>query len=187
MCCCFDTSNTMNISDFIDLLGIVVNSGLAIWVVSTLQNNLTNKRYLKDHLIKEICEIRGDYKKFLTELYNGRIKPKAVVPWFKLMNIKTRDIMEILSQKFEIDSDFLKPYQSDLRTTVTELNEFIANYSLDTPLTLEENSKRNDILISKMYSSLSSFLGCKVGSFKRDLWCKKNFPRGFTKNDFPFF
>ena len=142
MCCCFDTSNTMNISDFIDLLGIVVNSGLAIWVVSTLQNNLTNKRYLKDHLIKEICEIRGDYKKFLTELYNGRIKPKAVVPWFKLMNIKTRDIMEILSQKFEIDSDFLKPYQSDLRTTVTELNEFIANYSLDTPLTLEENSKR---------------------------------------------
>lgn len=38
-------------------------------------------------------------------------------------------------------------------------------------------------MISKMFSVASSFRGYKVGSFRWDLWCRKNFPQGFTLNE----
>ena len=97
--CCF-SSISLEASDKIAIIGVIIKSFLAIWIIKTLQNNLANKRYLKDHLIQEIKDLRSEYKKFLNELYQGKLRPKQILPWFKLMNIKTQDVMEIVNQKY---------------------------------------------------------------------------------------
>ncbi|MDR2684961.1 MAG: hypothetical protein LBB53_06235 [Prevotellaceae bacterium] len=46
--CCIN----FDISDYISIVGIVVNSILAVWIVRTIQNKLTNKRVLKPVTVK---------------------------------------------------------------------------------------------------------------------------------------
>jgi len=128
--------------DYINILAIVINSILAIWIVRNLQKNLTNKRFLKDHLIQEIKDLRIEYKNFLNDLNSGYIKPKKVAPWFKLMNIKVQDTMEIVSDKYKIEKSYLSNYQIELRDLVTELDEFNSNYKENKQLKLESQSLR---------------------------------------------
>jgi len=138
MCCL--SSISLNASDIIAIIGVIVNSFLAIWIVITLQNNLANKRYLKDHLIQEVKDLRGEYKKFLNELYQGKLRPKQILPWFKLMNIKTQDVMEIVNQKYGLDKDILRNYQIELRNIVTEQEEFNENFKENNCFPLKESS-----------------------------------------------
>ena len=138
MCC--PSSISLEASDIIAIIGVIVNSILAIWIVKTLQNNLTNKRYLKDHLIQEVKDLRSEYKKFLNELYQGKLRPKQILPWFKLMNIKTQDVMEIVNQKYGLDKDILKNYQVELRNMVTEQEEFNDNFKENKCFPLKESS-----------------------------------------------
>ncbi|TYA78538.1 hypothetical protein [Seonamhaeicola marinus] len=150
--CCPD-SNFIELSDIIAIVGVIVNSLLAIWIVKTLQNNLTNKRYLKDHVIEEIKDLRNEYKKFLNELYQGRLKPKQILPWFKLMNIKTQDVMEIINQKYGLDKESLKSYQIELRNMVTEQEEFSENFKQNKCFTLKESSLRDLLLFQQNNNS----------------------------------
>ena len=110
-CCCVNFFSSLEAADWIALLGVAVNAGLAYWIVRTIQNKLTNKRVLKDHFINEIKEIRNDYKTCLNNLYSNNTHPHRVIPWFKLMNIKVDDLMTIVYTKYKIDKSKLKPYQ----------------------------------------------------------------------------
>lgn len=130
----------MSVSDYISLLAIVVNSVLAIWIVKVLQNGQTNKRYLKSHLIQEIKEIKIEYKKFLNQLNTRGLKPQSIPPWLKLMNIKIQDLMELVKEKYDIEHDHLKEYQINLRSTVTELEEFIGSYKQNNNFKLDSDS-----------------------------------------------
>ena len=130
----------LSISDIINITSTVVNSILAIWIVRTLQNNLANKRYLKDYIITEIKDLRLEYKNFLNELHSGKLKPKKIVPWFKLMSIRLQDTMEIVSGKYEIDKGILKNYQLKLKKIVTEFEEFNSNYKENKCFELTEKS-----------------------------------------------
>lgn len=138
----FDSVETFNYGNLIDIIGIIVNFFLAIWIVRILQNNLTNKRYLKDHLIQEIKDLRSEYKKFLNDLNAGNLKPRKILPWFKLMNIKVQDTMEVVSEKYNLDQDLLKSYQVELRELVTEFEEFNLNYKDNKVISLQESSLR---------------------------------------------
>lgn len=142
---CYHSLNYLETGDIISIIGVLVNSFLAIWIVKTLQNNLANKRYLKDHLIQEIKDLRNEYKKFLSELYLGKLKPKQILPWFKLMNIKIQDIMELINQKYDLDKDTLRNYQVELRNIVTEQDEFNENFK-DNLCFVPKESSLNDLL-----------------------------------------
>lgn len=119
----------MGVSDWIALIGVIVNSILAYWIVRTIQNKLTNKRVLKDHFINEIKEIRNDYKTCLNNLYLNTTHPHRVIPWFKLMNIKVTDLMTLINTKYKIDKDKLKPYQIELQELITNNEDFMNQYS----------------------------------------------------------
>jgi hypothetical protein len=149
---CTET-NILSSGDIITIFGIVVNLFLARWLIKTLQNNLTNKRYLKDHLICEIKELRLEYRKFLNDLYYGKLKPKNITPWFKLMNIKTQDIMDILERKYEIDIGTLKTYQIELRNLVTEQKEFNENYRENKNIILEDLSLKELLVFQQKNNS----------------------------------
>jgi hypothetical protein len=138
------TCCTITISNWIDVGGIVINAFLAFWIVRTIQNKLTNKRVLKDHFICEVKEIRLEYKNFLSDLYANKTIPSDIIPWFKLMNIKVSNLMELLNQIYGINKEKLYPYQNDLRELITENEDFIRCFNAD-KLELSDVSRKQFI------------------------------------------
>lgn len=152
-CCCLKFFSSFDTSNWIDLIGIIVNATLAYWIVRTIQNKLTNKRILKDHFISEIKEIRAEYKGFLNNLYSNNTQPQRVIPWFKLMNIRVADLMALIKEKYKIDEKKLKPYQNDLRELITNNNDFIEQFKNDTVI-FSEASRNELIKFQQMHNKL---------------------------------
>lgn len=136
-----DLCQSLESSDWINIIAIIINSFLALWIISKLQNSLTNKRVLKDHFINEIREIRNEYKQYLKDLYSDSISTKTIIPWFKLMNIKVNDTMMYLNSKYQIESNLLNPYQIELRELITENQEYITQFQENNTLTLSTEFK----------------------------------------------
>jgi len=130
----------LQVSDWIDIISLAINSALAVWIVITIQNNLNNRRVLKDHFINEVKNCRGEYKDFLSRLSSHHVKPKSIAPWFKLMNIKVTDLMSLLHQKYKVDKNCLEAYQVELRMLVTEFDEFVSSYKTNSEIKLKEES-----------------------------------------------
>lgn len=151
-----------SISDWISIIGIIINSSLSIWLVITIQNRLTNKRVLKDHFITEIKDIRSEYKIFLNNLYSNNIRVKSVIPWFKLMNIKVIDIMRTINEIYKIDENILNPYQNELRELITENEDFISSFSLEQNIIFSDSSRTKIIEFQQKNNSLFNKLIIKI-------------------------
>ncbi|ATA83766.1 hypothetical protein [Capnocytophaga sputigena] len=149
-----DFLERVSISDWISIIGIIINSSLSIWLVITIQNRLTNKRVLKDHFITEIKDIRSEYKIFLNNLYSNNTRVKSVIPWFKLMNIKVIDIMRTINEIYKIDENILNPYQNELRELITENEDFISSFNLEQNIIFSDNSKTKIIEFQQKNNSL---------------------------------
>lgn len=118
-----------SVSDCIALIGIIVNSALAIWIVTSVQNTLSNKRILKDHFIEEVKYIRDGYRIYLSNSIQGKLDPSNAQAWFKLMNMKIDDLMQHLNSSYAIDLNFLKSFQVDLRSVILESPDFMNQYT----------------------------------------------------------
>lgn len=128
-------------SDWIAIFSVLINSGLAYWIVKTIQNRLTNKRTLKDHLISEVIELRSNYRDFFNNLYTNKTYPKTVTPYLKLMNIKIVDLMDIIKKEYKIKNDLLIPYQVELGELITNNHDFISQFNENrTPMKFSANS-----------------------------------------------
>lgn len=127
-------------SDVINLIGLIVHSVLAVYIVIILQKNLANKRHLKDFLISEIKGLRLEYKKFLNELCSGNLRTRKIIPWLKLLNIKSYNTLKIINKKYKVKKNYLNSYQVELRDLVTELDEFNSSYNENKKLDLKEES-----------------------------------------------
>lgn len=154
ICCCLNPFPSLEPSDWIDLIGIVVNFFLAVWIVITIQNKLTNKRVLKDHFISEIKEIRNEYRNCLSNLYSDQTHPKRVIPWFKLMNIKVDDLMSLISKKYKVKTNYLYPYQNELRELITENEDFISQFNSDKAILFTDISKNKFIKFQQNHNQL---------------------------------
>ena len=144
----------MEISDWIDLAAVVVNALLAYWIVSSMQNKLTNKRILKDYFIQELKEIRNEYRSCLNNLYANQTLAIKVIPWFKLMNIKVDDLMTLINTKYAIDKKLLDPYQNKLRELITENQDFINQFKSTKPVEFSAESKNKIIIFQQEYNHL---------------------------------
>lgn len=131
----------IGLSDWISIVSIIINSLLAVWIVTNIQKNQINKRVLKDFIIKEFIDIRSQYKDKIENLYNSKIHPKPLLPWFKLMNIKVINLMNIANTKYKIDKDLLHPFQIDLRDMITENESFIKAYSGNSEIKLTDSER----------------------------------------------
>ncbi|TND09852.1 MAG: hypothetical protein FD123_780 [Bacteroidetes bacterium] len=164
--CCMNWFWRLEPSDWIEIFGILINAGLAIWIVITIQNRLTNKRVLKDYFISEVKDLRNEYKICLSNLYTGKTYPKSVTPWFKLMNIKVNDLMKILQEQYKIDKDILKPYQNDLRELITEDENFIKQFKNDKPIEFNDSSKNSFMKFQQQNNSLFNKLIISINEAK---------------------
>jgi len=146
--------NSIEPAEWVSLIGIIVNSLLAYWIVKTIQNRLTNKRVLKDHFINEIKDKRNEFKSYLNKLYSNQITGKKAIPWFKLMYIKVDDIMSLIDLKYKINKQLLNPYQIELRELITENSDFINQFQSDTPIQFSEESKSKFIIFQQKHNHL---------------------------------
>lgn len=160
-CCSVSLFSSWTPSDWIDLIGVVVNVVFGFWIVMTIQNKVTNRRILKDHFISEIKEIRTEYKNCLSNLYSNNTRPHLVLPWFKLMNIKIDDMMEILHKKYKVDKSILKPYQIDLRELITNNTDFINQFSSE-KVTFSDSSRGQFIVFQQANNHLFNDLIIKI-------------------------
>lgn len=144
---------SITIPDWINIGGILINAFLAWWIVRTIQNKLTNKRVLKDHFICEVKDIRLEYKNFLSDLYANKMAPTTILPWFKLMNIKVTNLMELLNQIYKIEKAKLSPYQNDLRELITENEDFIRCFK-DDKLDFSDESRKQIIQFQQKHYHL---------------------------------
>lgn len=118
----------LDVSDWISIIGLIVNSFLAIWIVRSVQNSINNKRILKDHFINEVKSISEEYRIFINDLQLGKIYPKSVLPWFKMMNIKITDLLNVFAERYKIDKNYLAPYRDELNELITESDDYANNY-----------------------------------------------------------
>jgi len=165
-CCCITFFCSLESSDWIHLIGILINSGLAIWIVRTIQNKLTNRRVLKDHFISEIKEIRNEYRNYMNNLCSNNIYPKRAIPWFKLMNIKIEDLMSCINDKYNIDKKSLLPYQNELRELITENVDFIQQFKSGKLVVFSEQSLNSFIKFQQENNQLFNHLIIKVNDSK---------------------
>lgn len=154
----------MDISNCIEIIGIIVNAILAFWVVNELQKKIDNQRTLKNHFISEVKEIQKDYQKYLSKLYNGKMTPKKTLAWFKLMNIKINNLIELIHSIYGIDDKILHPYQVKLRELITENDDYINKFKEDNTISLSDKSKnsimnfhdKNRIIFSRLIVTINN-------------------------------
>lgn len=151
----------ITIADWINIVSVIVNICIAIWITHVLQNKFTNNRTLKDHFINEIKDVRAEYKGFLNRLYSNSTNPKELLPWFKLMNIRVKDLVMLMNNRYEVAEDFLNPYQNDLRELITESDDFNRCYR-DRQLILTENLKRDLMRFQQEHQRLFNELIIKI-------------------------
>lgn len=152
--CCTETFCGLKSSDWVYVFGVLVNAGLAFWIVRTIQNRMTNRRVLKDHFINEVKDLRNEYKACLSNLYADKIYPQNVIPWFKLMNIKVNDLMTILNDKYKVDKIILQPYQIELSNLITNNDDFIQQFKSGKPVVFSPESKNSFIKFQQDHNNL---------------------------------
>lgn len=117
------------ISDIISIISIVVNIYLAKTIAKEVADNSSNKRVLKDLMISEIRDIQNQSDLFKKELLEGKLNSRDIQYWFKINNIRIRDVSKILHEKFDISKDLLEPYKNEMRELVTNSECFISDYN----------------------------------------------------------
>ena len=158
--------SNFSVSDLINVIGIVINFFLAIWIINKIQSNATNRRTLKDHFINETKDIRQHYSSFLSDLSLSKVNAKEIPSWFKLMNIKCQNLLDFLNSKYKIHKDVLNPYTVELRSIVTGLNEFNSNYKGNKKIKLQEDSKSELIKFQQKHNQIFNDLIMKINDAK---------------------
>lgn len=120
-------TNSISTSDWVDIVSILVNSIIGIWIGYTVQVNLTKNRALKDYFIEEIKTINGSYSTFLSCLYKGVSNSKDVKDWFKVMTIKIEAFENSLKSELCINTNLLVQHNK-LKQYLTEVDEFNDHY-----------------------------------------------------------
>lgn len=143
---------TFDFSNVVDIVAIIVNAILAVWIVRVIQDKLTNKRVLKDHFISEVKDLRLDYEECIKSAYNGTLLPKSITRWFKIKNIKKNHLLKYLKDVYNVESPDLNNFHVELRELLTNSQEYVNNYRANNQLLLTISSKKEiDKLQIKYY------------------------------------
>ena len=136
------------------LVGIIVGGFLAVWVVKEIQNKLTDNRVLKDYFISEIKDIRDQYRSFVNDLLKGTVEAKSVMSWFKLLNIRTSDLMTCAQKKYGINHLLFEAYHYELLACITDSKAISEALTNNSNLNLYQDEKSQLINIQQKHLHL---------------------------------
>ena len=82
------------------------------------------------------------------------------------MNIRVKDLVMLMNNRYEVAEDFLNPYQNDLRELITESDDFNRCYR-NRQLILTENLKRDLMRFQQEHQRLFNELIIKINDSNR--------------------
>lgn len=142
------------VSDWIGVVDIIVTSAIGVWIAVSVQNNLTKSRYLKEHFINEVKDIRDLYKSFVNQLYKNKISAINIKDWFKVMSERIQNLDKFLCKEYQNCNTSIVSKHAEIQQKITSMDEFNENYK--EPAITFTNSSQNEIL--KLHSELSCAL-----------------------------
>lgn len=121
-------------------LGAIIVPSIVAWLIgNTIKNKLDNKKSLRDHILREILEIRNNYRQLLDSVRIGTIKPKVVKTKLSVFSIRITDLMKLIKKgDNDVSKDFLLPYQLDFSQLITEDDNFILKYKDNEEFTISD-------------------------------------------------
>lgn len=121
-------------------LGAIIVPSVVAWLIgNTIKNKLDNKKSLRDHILREILEIRNNYRQLLDSVRIGTIKPKVVKTKLSVFSIRITDLMKLIKKgDNDVSKDFLLPYQLDFSQLITEDDNFILKYKDNEEFTISD-------------------------------------------------
>jgi hypothetical protein len=145
---------SLDISNWIDIIGIGINAVLGIVIVLIVSSRVSNKRALKDYFINEIKDVRDCYRKFLNELLGGRCDFNITNNWFQVMNMRLTDLERVLNESYSNLKLPTKELNQELRDLLTSSDDF--NNSFNKPsISINQLLKQ---AIYKKHSEISTSL-----------------------------
>jgi hypothetical protein len=145
-----DLFNSLSTSDVINLAGIVVNIIIGAAIVFIIQKRLSDDRGVKDYFIKEVCDIKDEYSKFINKLFNSGVTTKHTLEWFKSISTRISQLEHFMEYELQIDSPSILILNRELHQIVTSSTEF--NNSFKKTSYSPSNASKNKI--SDAYKNL---------------------------------
>lgn len=136
-----------NIADQINLISIIVNIGIAVFVAFYIQNIITSNRYVKEFTISQLETTRNEYDFLLKSIRNNQLNRAEIVKEFKYYSIKITSIESSLKNKFKFLNLNLQSKNRSIHTLITNSNEF--NTTQTNSKVRLNNSTLNNLLISQ--------------------------------------
>lgn len=126
----------MTVSDIIQIIGLIIT----IWIAIIVQKNLTKNRYLKDYFIKELGNVREEYKQLFTELYGSKLGSKDIKDRLKIQSIRLKTLEVYIDKFFSTNPSALKDCHSDFQQFITGEDDFNNQYKSKT-ISFSEEAK----------------------------------------------
>ena len=133
--------NEIDIGNLIDVLSIIANIFIALYITNILQKKLDNSRANKDYLINIISEYRITYDHFIKDLFSDKLNNKEIIQWFKIMTINIETLKENDDQCIY---DTLLLEHINLRNIITNSDDFNNQFTND--CIVLSNSLKNKII-----------------------------------------
>lgn len=127
----------------VELIGIIVNAFLAIWIVTQIQKNQNNERSIKDHFINEVIELRVDCRNFLKSVYLGSKTQNEIISSLQLIGIKSTHLMNVLNFSFRLDKSYLDRYIYELNQIITGDSNFEQGKSPDAKIEITKKTQKD--------------------------------------------
>lgn len=129
----------LDADEIINIIGIVVNAALGIWIAVNVQTGFAEKRFLKEHFIKNLNSIDEDYKNLTELICEGKISAKAIKSRLKSMSLRIKSFKKYIEKVYGIKNTKLSQIHSEIQSYITNLDEYNNQFNKNV-VALEQSS-----------------------------------------------
>ena len=167
-------------SDWIAILNIIITSVIGVWIVVSVQKNLTTNRAVKEYFINENRDIKEKYNKFMNDIYSNRISSEQIKEWFKIMTIKINTFEGFITNEYKLKPEILNIHNS-LKYMITATDDFNTQYKNEH--IKFSISTKNDILLyhTDLSNSLTKLV-IETNRANRKYLCRNKYGQHTTAN-----
>lgn len=97
--------NSMTISDWISVAGIIIGALVGLYIATSVQNNFSRSRSLKDYFIKELSELQNDYRFLINKIWCGELDARNITDTLKNFSARINNLEKFIYLKFKIHGE----------------------------------------------------------------------------------
>lgn len=97
--------NIMTISDWISVAEIIIGALVGVYIATSVQNNFSRSRTLKDYFIKELSELQNDYRNLVTQIWCGDLDARSITDTLKNFSSRISNLERFITLKFKIKGE----------------------------------------------------------------------------------